>query len=93
MAKQLSNGVTFLMKKHKIDVLEGTARLEKGAPSPKVIVEKGKGEGTYQAKNVLLATGARAREIPEAGLKVDGKTVWAYREAMVPERDAEERCW
>ena len=84
VAKQLSNGVTFLMKKHKIDVLEGTARLEKGAPAPKVIVEKGKGEGTYTAKNVMLATGARAREIPEAGLKVDGKTVWAYREAMVP---------
>jgi len=84
VAKQLSNGVQFLMKKHKIDVLEGTARLEKGAPSPKVIVEKGKGEGTYQAKNVMLATGARAREIPDAGLKVDGKTVWAYREAMVP---------
>jgi dihydrolipoamide dehydrogenase len=85
VAKQLSNGVQFLMKKHKIDVLEGTARLEKGAPAPKVIVEKGKGEGTYAAKNVLLATGARAREIPEAGLKVDGKTVWAYREAMAPE--------
>jgi dihydrolipoamide dehydrogenase len=84
VAKQLSNGVQFLMKKHKIDVLEGTARLERGTPGPKVIVEKGKGEGTYTAKNVMLATGARAREIPEAGLKVDGKTVWAYREAMVP---------
>ena len=84
VAKQLSNGVQFLMKKHKIDVLEGTARLEKGTPAPKVIVEKGKGEGTYTAKNVMLATGARAREIPDAGLKVDGKTVWAYREAMVP---------
>ncbi len=89
VAKQLSNGVAFLMKKHKIDVLEGTARLEKslekGAPGPKVIVEKGKGEGTYTAKNVMLATGARAREIPDAGLKVDGKTMWAYREAMIPE--------
>ena len=89
VAKQLSNGVTFLMKKHKIDVLEGTARLEKGqsdgSAALKVVVEKSKGEGTYTAKNVLLATGARAREIPDAGLKVDGKTVWAYREAMVPE--------
>jgi dihydrolipoamide dehydrogenase len=84
VAKQLSNGVAFLMKKHKIDVLEGTARLEKGAPSPKVIVEKGKGEGTYQAKNVMLATGARAREIPEIGLKADGETVWTYRDAMIP---------
>jgi len=84
VAQQLSNGVTFLMKKHKIDVLVGTARLEKGSPAPKVIVEKGKGEGTYTAKNVMLATGARAREIPDIGLKVDGKTVWAYREAMAP---------
>lgn len=84
VASQLSNGVTFLMKKHKIDVLVGTARLEKAAGAPKVIVEKGKGEGTYTAKNVMIATGARAREIPDAGLKVDGKTVWAYREAMVP---------
>jgi dihydrolipoamide dehydrogenase len=84
VASQLSNGVTFLMKKHKIDVLVGTARLEKGSPAPKVIIDNGKSEGTYTAKNVMLATGARAREIPEAGLKVDGKTVWAYREAMVP---------
>jgi dihydrolipoamide dehydrogenase len=84
VAQQLSNGVTFLMKKHKIDVLVGTARLEKGSPAPKVIVEKGKGEGTYTARNVMIATGARAREIPDIGLKVDGKTVWAYREAMVP---------
>ncbi|MEZ6031168.1 MAG: dihydrolipoyl dehydrogenase [Hyphomonadaceae bacterium] len=50
-----------------------------------MIVEKRKGEGTYTAKTVMLATGARAREIPDIGLKVDGKTVWAYREAMVPE--------
>lgn len=84
VAQQLSNGVTFLMKKHKIDVLLGAARLERGAAAPKVIVEKGKGEGTYVARNVMLATGARAREIPDIGLKVDGKTVWAYREAMVP---------
>lgn len=84
VAGQLSGGVSFLMKKHKIDVLVGTARLEKGVGAPKVIVEKGKGEGTYTAKNVMIATGARAREIPGIGLKVDGKTVWAYREAMVP---------
>jgi dihydrolipoamide dehydrogenase len=84
VAKQLSNGVAFLMKKHKIDVLEGAARLEKGSPAPKVIVEKGKGERAYQAKHVILAIGARAREIPEAGLKADGETVWNYRHAMVP---------
>ncbi len=85
VAKQLSNGVAFLMKKHKIDVLEGTARLEKGATAPKVIVEKGKGQGAYTPKHVLLATGARAREIPSAGLKADGETIWTYRDAMVPE--------
>jgi dihydrolipoamide dehydrogenase len=85
VAKQLSNGVAFLMKKHRIDVLEGTARLEKGGPAPKVVVEKGKGEGSYQAKAVMLATGARAREIPEAGLKADGKVIWTYREAMLPD--------
>jgi len=84
VAKQLSGGVTFLMKKHKIDVLVGTARLEKATPAPKVIVEKGAGEGTYTAKNVLLATGARAREFPDSGLKADGDTVWTYREAMIP---------
>jgi len=84
VAQQLSSGVTFLMKKHKIDVLVGTARLEKGSPAPRVIVGQGKGEGTYQAKHVMIATGARAREIPDIGLKVDGNTVWAYREAMVP---------
>ena len=85
VAKQLSNGVGFLMKKHKIEVLEGTARLEKGKGAPKVIIEKGKGEGSYTPKRVLVATGARAREIPDAGLKADGKTVWTYRDAMVPD--------
>ncbi len=84
IAKQLSNGVAFLMKKHKIDVLEGTARLEKGSPAPRVVVDKGKGAGTYQARQVILATGARAREMPDAGLKADGKSIWTYREAMIP---------
>ncbi|HET9161587.1 MAG TPA: dihydrolipoyl dehydrogenase, partial [Caulobacteraceae bacterium] len=72
--------VTFLMKKHKIEVIAGTARLEKGAPAPKVIV----GDRTVQANNVILATGARAREIAQAGLVADGERVWSYREAMVP---------
>lgn len=84
VAQQLSNGVAYLLKKHKIDVLVGVARLEKGDASPKVIVETGKGQRIYTASNVLLATGARAREIPQAGLKADGKTVWTYREAMIP---------
>ncbi|MBI3437684.1 MAG: dihydrolipoyl dehydrogenase [Proteobacteria bacterium] len=84
VADRLSKGVGFLMKKHKITVIEGDARLEKGA-TPKVIV-KGKdgNEAPYEATHVILATGARAREIPAAGLKSDGKRIWTYREAMTP---------
>ena len=86
VAKQLSGGVKHLMKKNKITVIEGTARLEKGAASPKVIVTDAKGsDSTHTAKHVLLATGARARAIPQAGLEPDGKYVWTYREAMVPD--------
>lgn len=86
VASQLSNGVKFLMKKNKIDVIEGTARLEKGTPAPKVIVKSKDGKDTpYTAKHVMLATGARARDIPQAGLKADGKLVWTYREAMTPD--------
>jgi dihydrolipoamide dehydrogenase len=85
VAKQLSSGVAFLMKKHKIEVIEGEARLEKGDPSPKVVVAlKAGGSRTLQAKNVILATGARARAIPDIGLEPDGERVWTYREALVP---------
>jgi len=86
VANQLSTGVRFLMKKNKIDVIEGTARLEKGAPAPKVIVKNKDGKDTsYQAKHVMLATGARARDIPQAGLVADKKLIWTYREAMTPD--------
>ncbi len=86
VAGQLSNGVKFLMKKNKIDVIEGTARLEKGTAAPKVIVKGKDGKDTpYTARHVMLATGARARDIPQAGLKSDGKFVWTYREAMTPD--------
>jgi dihydrolipoamide dehydrogenase len=84
VAQRLSSGVSFLMKKHKIAIIEGSAKLEKGAAAPKVIVENGKGAGAYEARQVILATGARARELPDAGLKADGEVVWTYREAMVP---------
>lgn len=80
VAKQLNQGVAFLMKKNKIEVVNGVARLEKGSPAPKVIV----GDRTLQAKNVILATGARARTIPQAGLEPDGERIWSYREALVP---------
>ena len=86
VAKQLSGGVKHLMKKNKIEVIEGTARLEKGKPAPKVVVKGADGKETaYNAKNVILATGARARSIPQAGLEPDGKLIWTYREAMVPD--------
>ncbi|MEA1941851.1 MAG: dihydrolipoyl dehydrogenase [Pseudomonadota bacterium] len=81
VSKRLTNGVTSLMKKHKITVIEGEASLEKGKDAPTVLVGKDK----YTAKHVILATGARARTIPQAGLEPDGDKIWTYREAMVPE--------
>jgi dihydrolipoamide dehydrogenase len=85
VAAQLNSGVGFLMKKHKIEVIEGTARLERGSPAPKVVVElKAGGARPLQAKNVILATGARARTIPQVGMEPDGEKIWTYREAMVP---------
>ena len=85
VSKQLNQGVAFLMKKHKIEVIEGSARLEKGSPAPKVVVALTKGgEQTVQAKHVILATGARARTLPQIGMEPDGERVWTYREALVP---------
>jgi len=85
VAAQLNSGVGFLMKKHKIEVIEGSARLEKGERAPKAVIAlKAGGSRTVQAKNVILATGARARTIPAVGLAPDGDRIWTYREAMVP---------
>jgi dihydrolipoamide dehydrogenase len=85
VAKQMSGGIAFLMKKHKIEVIEGEARLEKGSPAPKVIVAlKAGGSREVQAKNVILATGARARNIPAIGAVSDGDKVWTYRDALAP---------
>src|SRR6478752_4647505 len=79
VSKQLSDGVGFLMKKHKITVIPGEAKLSgKG----KLSVTKDGKAADYTAKNIVLATGARARTLP--GLEPDGKLVWTYREAMVP---------
>ena len=85
VAKQLSSGVSHLMKKNKIDVLMGEASLKKGKPAPTVTVKDKDGKSKeYKAKHVILATGARARAIPQAGLEPDGELIWTYREAMVP---------
>ena len=80
IAKQLNQGVTFLMKKHKITVVEGEGALT-GATTLSI---KGKaGTRELTAKNVIVATGARARELPH--LKADGERIWTYRHAMVPD--------
>ena len=80
VANQLSNGVSGLMKKNKITVFDGTAKL---AGSGKVAVAlKDKTNTTLTYKNLIIATGARARQLP--GLETDGKLIWSYKEAMVP---------
>ncbi len=86
VAKQLSDGVKFLMKKNKIEVIDGVGGLEKANGAPVVIVDKTSGgQRRLTAKHVVMATGARARTIPQAGLEPDGKLIWTYKEAMVPE--------
>jgi dihydrolipoamide dehydrogenase len=81
VAKQLSDGVGFLMKKNKIAVIDGQGQLT--GPQKLGVTKDGKAVGEYQAKNVILATGARARSLP--GLEPDGKLIWTYKEAMVPD--------
>jgi len=91
---RLNGGVGFLMKKNKVDVIWGEAKLSKPG---EVVVSKTskkpmqpqhplprnvKGEGTYTAKHIILATGARPRALP--GIEPDGKLIWTYFEAMVP---------
>ena len=83
VAKQLNQGVGYLMKKNKIEVIEGTAKLQAGSPAPKAVISlKTGGERVVQAGAVILATGARAKTIPSIGLAPDGDRVWTYREAM-----------
>src|SRR5580692_5247633 len=79
VSKQLSDGVSFLMKKHKITVIPGEAKL---TGKLKLTVTKDGKTSDVTAKNIVLATGARARTFP--GLEPDGKLVWTYREAMIP---------
>ena len=91
---RLNGGVGFLMKKNKIDVIWGEAKISKSgeivvsksskpAVEPQHPVPKGtKGEGTYTAKHIIVATGARPRVIP--GIEPDKEKIWTYFEAMVP---------
>ncbi|MCJ8159438.1 dihydrolipoyl dehydrogenase [Sphingomonas sp. LaA6.9] len=79
VADQLNGGVKGLMKKHKIDVHEGVGTLTgKG----KLTVEKDGNKTDLTAKNIIIATGARARDLPFA--KTDGERIWTYRHAMTP---------
>jgi dihydrolipoamide dehydrogenase len=80
VARQLNQGVGFLLKKNKVTVFDGVGKLE--GPRTVKVEKDGKQVATLQAKNVILATGARARALP--GLEPDGKLVWTYKEAMVP---------
>jgi len=96
VSAQLNNGVGFLLKKNKVDVIWGEAMITKPgevlvAASKKPVMQppnpvpKGTlGADTYFAKNIIVATGARPRVIP--GIEPDGKLIWTYFEAMVPEK-------
>ena len=93
---QLNKGVGFLLKKNKVDVIWGEAKIVKPAevrvakpakkamepanPAPRGTL----GEGNYKAKHIIIATGARPRALP--GIEPDGKLVWSYFEAMVPDK-------
>ncbi|HMO30238.1 dihydrolipoyl dehydrogenase [Enterovirga sp.] len=89
VSKQLNGGVGFLLKKNKVDVIWGEASIPKAgevlvAESKRAEAPKGvKGPGTYQAKHIIVATGARPRVLP--GIEPDKKLIWTYYEAMVPE--------
>ena len=80
VAKQLSDGVKFLLKKNKVEVIAGEGKLKsKGVLT---VTKDGKSE-EVSAKHIIIATGARARTLP--GLEPDGKLIWTYREAMLPD--------
>ena len=94
IAAQMNNGVQFLMKKNKVDIIWGEAIITKPgevkvAPTKKAIQQpqvpppkNALGEGTYKAKNIIIATGARPRVLP--GIEPDGDKIWTYFEAMKP---------
>ena len=79
VASQLSGGIGHLFKKNKVTTIMGGAKL---AGKGKVVVKTDKGTEELTAKAIVVATGARARELP--GLEADGKRVWAYKHALLP---------
>lgn len=96
VSKRLADGVGFLLRKNKVDVIWGDASIDsatKGNTPGKITVEettrgpapKGAlGPGSYSAQHIIVATGARPRALP--GIEPDKKLIWTYYEAMVPDR-------
>jgi dihydrolipoamide dehydrogenase len=87
VSKRLNDGVGFLMKKNKVSVIWGEAAIDAPGkvtvkPSKSEAVKGALGPGQYQAKHVIIATGARPRVLP--GIEPDKKLVWTYFESMVP---------
>lgn len=95
IAHRMNNGVGFLFKKNKVDIIWGEAKVTKpgevvvSKPTKKPVEPVGPvpkntlGEGTYTARHIIIATGARPRALP--GIEPDGKLIWTYFEAMKPE--------
>lgn len=96
IAHRMNNGVGMLFKKNRVDIIWGEAKITKpgeivvGKPTKKAVEPMGPvpkntlGEGTYTAKHIIIATGARPRALP--GIEPDGKLIWTYFEAMKPEK-------
>jgi dihydrolipoamide dehydrogenase len=94
IAARMNNGVGFLFKKNKVDIIWGEAKITKpgeivvGKSTKPVVQPQGPvpkntlGEGTYTAKHIIVATGARPRALP--GIEPDGKLIWTYFDAMKP---------
>lgn len=78
IANSMSKGINFLFRKNKIDVIEGEARLKSKG---KIEVQKDDDKKEYEATNIMVATGGRSKELPN--LKIDGKNIIGYREALV----------
>jgi len=81
VAERLANGVAYLMRKNKVTVIDGTARLTGGG---RIAVTGNAGEALpdIEASHIIVATGARARTLP--GLEPDGSLIWTYQKAMIP---------
>ncbi len=82
VAEGMSKGVQFLMKKNKIDVIMGTGKLARGKKVD--VTDAGAKVTSYEADHIILATGARAKALPN--IPIDGEKVIEYRKAMVPEK-------